>query len=341
MAARLISSVEQAARMLLNGGLVVIPTETVYGLAGRADLPETVSRIFSTKGRPSDHPLIVHVADGAAAMANTWAAHATPVADALAQAFWPGPLTLVLPRGPRAGDNITGGQDTVAIRAPSHPLTREVLQHMDSARPQDAPHGVAAPSANRFGRVSPTTAAHAMSELGEILTPADAILDGGTCDFGVESTIVDCTGDVPRILRPGGVSAEEIAEVCGVNVAHLQPVDSKIRVPGSLASHYAPLATVLVLPDEQSARVELAARYESGVAAVRLGLLAPAHIPTPDNVTRLAAPETNADYARVLYAALREADDRGVSLVVAIPPDDVSGLGAAVIDRLYRAAAPR
>jgi L-threonylcarbamoyladenylate synthase len=124
-------------------------------------------------------------------------------------------------------------------------------------------------------------------------------------------------------------------------VAHLQPVDSKIRVPGSLASHYAPLATVLVLPDEQSARVELAARYESGVAAVRLGLLAPAHIPTPDNVTRLAAPETNADYARVLYAALREADDRGVSLVVAIPPDDVSGLGAAVIDRLYRAAAPR
>ena len=341
MTARLVSSVEQAARILLNGGLVVLPTETVYGLAGRADLPATVARIFSTKGRPSDHPLIVHVADGAAAMANTWAAHATPVAALLAQALWPGPLTVVVPRGPRAGDDVTGGQDTVAIRVPSHPMIREVLQHMDSVRPLDAPHGVAAPSANKFGRVSPTTAAHAMSELGDILTPADAILDGGTCAYGVESTIVDCTADVPRILRPGGVSAEHIAEVCRVSVAQLQPVDTEIRVPGSLASHYAPLATVLVLPDAQSARVELAARLEAGVSAARLGLLALAHIPTPDNVTRLAAPETNADYARVLYAALREADDTGVSLVVAIPPTDASGMGAAVIDRLNRAAASR
>jgi L-threonylcarbamoyladenylate synthase len=339
--AALIRDAGQAARILLDGGLVVLPTETVYGLAGRADLPDTVARIYSTKGRPVGHPLIVHVADGAQAMAGAWAASANPLALKLTEKFWPGPLTVVVPRGPRSGDNVTGGQDTVALRVPSHPLTREVLQCMDELDPAGAPHGVAAPSANRFGHVSPTTSAHAMSELGELLRDTDAILDGGTCAFGVESTIVDCSGTEPAILRPGGVSAEDIAEACGVSVASLRDTDSGIRVPGSLPSHYAPTATVILEPDLLAAEAVLAAMLESGMPAHLQGFLALADVPTPEGVLRLAAPQTNADYARDLYAALRAADDQGLSLVVAIPPADESGMGAAVIDRLRRAAAPR
>lgn len=341
MTAALIRDADHAARILLAGGLVVLPTETVYGLAGRADLPDTVARIYATKDRPVGHPLIVHVGDGVAAMSGTWAASTNPLALTVTEKFWPGPLTVVVPRGPRAGDNVTGGQDTVAIRVPSHPLTRAVLQRMDELDLAGAPHGLAAPSANRFGRVSPTTAAHAISELGELLTDTDAILDGGTCAFGVESTIVDCTGTEPKILRAGGVSAEDIAEVCGVSVDSLRGNDSGIRVPGSLPSHYAPHAAVIVEPDLRAAEAVLATAQESGMPAHLQGFLALARVPTPQGVHRLASPDTSADYARDLYAALRSADDHALALVVAIPPADEAGLGAAVIDRLRRAGAPR
>ena len=336
-----ITDVDVAARALLHGALVVLPTETVYGLAARADDRGAVGRIFTTKGRPHRHPLIVHVADGDAALAGVWGRDAAPMARTLAAQFWPGPLTLVVPRGPWTTDEITGGQATVAIRVPAHPIARAVLQRMDEVDPAGAPHGLAAPSANRFGRVSPTTVAHAVEELADSLGDDDVFLDGGPCEVGVESTIVDCTGAVPRILRPGGVSAEEIAAACGCAVDVVIDGHSEVRVPGSMPSHYAPKARVIVAPDLAAAMSLVAASNEAGGSSAKVGLLAPAEYPTPEGLARLAEPETTEEYARVLYAALRAADDRGLAVVVAVPPEESDGLAAAVRDRLQRSAAPR
>lgn len=333
--------IDEAAQALLDGALVVLPTETVYGLAARADDLAAVQRIYSVKGRPAGHPLIVHVADGLGALSGTWGADATPLARALAEEFWPGPMTLVVPRGPRTPDMVTGGQATVAIRVPSHPIAAAVLRRMDELDPQGAPHGVAAPSANVFGRVSPTRLEHAAAELADRLSPADVLLDGGPSEVGVESTIVDCTGDLPRILRPGGVTAEEIAAACGCSADQVRNGPSEIRVPGSLPSHYAPAARVILSPDLSAAMALLIAQAETGSPTVRIGLIAPAHEPTPEGIERLAAPATSDDYARDLYAALRRADEAGLSLVVAIPPGEDDGPVEAVLDRLQRAAAPR
>lgn len=333
--------IDIAARALLDGALVVLPTETVYGLAARADDPVAVQRIYEVKGRPPGHPLIVHVADGLAALSGTWGAQETPLARTLATEFWPGPLTLVVARGPRTPDIVTGGQSTVAIRVPSHPVAAAVLRRMDECDPAGAPHGVAAPSANRFGRVSPTTYRDAHSELAHRLASGDVILDGGRCEIGVESTIVDCTGSLPRILRPGGVTAEDIGEASGCNADQVRDGETNIRVPGSLPSHYAPDAAVVISPDLNAAVAFLMAHVEAGASGQRIGLIAPAREPTPEGVLRLAAPPTSEDYARDLYAALRRADAEGLALVLAIPPQEDGGPVDAVLDRLHRAAAPR
>lgn len=333
-----------AAAALLDGGLVILPTETVYGLAGRADDPSAVARLYAAKGRPLGHPVIVHVADAASALSsdspNAWVRDVPDYARALAEEFWPGPLTLVLPRAERAGDHVTGGQDTVGIRVPGHDLARSVIAAMDTAEPDSAPHGVAAPSANRFGRVSPTTFGHAWSELGDALDPErDSVLDGGACSVGVESTIVDCTGPAPRVLRPGAVSIADVERVTGLlteDNAH------GIRVPGALPSHYAPQAHLVLATDEDSLLAYADAALEGGTAAPNIGVIAPPAFAVPDGVQWLLRVEDSSQYAHDLYAALHQADAVEVDLIIAVLPDsDPEGVGDAIIDRLRRAAAPR
>ena len=312
------TDVDRAAAAIRAGGLVGMPTETVYGLAADAENVTAVARVFAIKGRPADHPLIVHIAD--AGQLDAWARDVPGYARRLAEALWPGPLTLVLARTPRAGVHVTGGQDTVGLRAPAHPVAAALLAAVGG--------GLAAPSANRFGRVSPTTAAHVITELGSLLDPdRDVVLDGGPSRVGVESAIVDCTGPAPVVLRPGAVDAAQIARVGGVPVSQ-RP--SAARAPGTLASHYAPLAQIVIASDADQAR-ELLGPLD--------GLLATADVPTPPGVVRLSAPADAAGYARVLYAALREADALGLTRVVAVPPSS-TGIGEAVTDRLTRAATP-
>lgn len=331
-----------AGAALLQGALVVLPTETVYGLAGRADDPAAVARIYAAKGRPSEHPVIVHVAQDALdpAVPGAWVSSAPDYARALAAACWPGPLTLVLPRSTRATDDITGGQDTVALRVPSHPLARAVLEAMDVLDPAGAPHGVAAPSANRFGHVSPTTLEHALTDLTDRLAPGDLALDGGPCTIGVESTIVDCTGARPRVLRPGGIGIAEIERMTGLEA--IDGGSSRIRVPGALPSHYAPAATLALAGDAEAMTAYVDAAVEGGLDGARIGVIAPADLAHPSGTQRLLAPATQDDYARGLYAALRRADADGITFVVAVLPEpDAEGVSEAVTDRLRRAAAPR
>ena len=309
-----------AAANLLAGGLVAFPTETVYGLGADACNTDAVARIFAVKGRPTDHPLIVHVAsmDGL----GDWADDVPGYAIALARDYWPGPMTLVVRRSGLAGDFVTGGQDTVGVRVPDHPVALGLLEAFVRA----GGRGVAAPSANRFGNVSPTTAQAVSDELGDYLADGDQILDGGACDVGVESTIIDCTGDVPKILRPGAITAQMIADSTGLEVVGQtsdgEAVDTQvIRVSGSLEAHYAPAATVVL--------------DQSPVAGQ--GFIAMADVVAGDGVVRLAAPTTHDDFARVLYAALRAADEQGLATVVVQQPVG-EGIAVAIRDRLKRAA---
>ena len=307
-----------AAAVLASGGLVAFPTETVYGLGADACNAAAVARIYLVKGRPADHPLIVHVAsiDGL----GDWADDVPGYAIALARDYWPGPMTLVVRRSGLAGDFVTGGQDTVGVRVPNHPVALGLLEAFVRAGGK----GVAAPSANRFGNVSPTSAQAVAAELGDYLADGDQILDGGACDVGVESTIIDCTGDAPKILRPGAVTAQMIDACTGLHV--VGPVDAAvdsavIRVSGSLDSHYAPMATVVL------DQTPLAGQ----------GFIAMADVVAPDGVVRLAAPTTHDDFARVLYAALRSADEQGLATVVVQQPQG-DGIAIAIRDRLKRAA---
>ena len=317
--ALLTSDVDLAVRLLRAGGLVALPTETVYGLGADAEDAAAVARVYAAKGRPADHPLIVHLAD-AEALHDGWAVEVPSYALLLAAACWPGPLTLVLARGPRAGDHVTGGQGTVGLRVPAHPVAHALLVAFGG--------GVAAPSANRFGRVSPTDSAHVLDELGDVLEPGrDAVLVGAASDVGVESTIVDCTGAAPRLLRPGAVGVEEIEAVTGLDV---QAADTSVRAPGTLATHYAPSAQV-VLADADSVM------HAVSSASAPVALLAPADVATPEGVVRLASPADSSAYARALYAALREADARAVRTVVAVAPAE-GAIADAVLDRLRRAA---
>lgn len=322
---------EIAATALAAGHLAALPTETVYGLGARADLPRAVARVFAAKGRPADHPLIVHVADATAL--DRWADLVPLSARALAEAFWPGPLTVVVRRAAGVSDAVTGGQSTVAVRVPAHPIVRAVLARLGELV-GDAAVGVAAPSANRFGRVSPTTADHVAAEFAGVLSGEDVLLDGGPSPVGVESTIVDLTGPAPIILRPGGIDRAAIEEVTGRRCAGV----SAVRAPGTLASHYAPQARVrLVEPGRLNDAVDAAVAELELSDRARVGVLALVGEVTPTGVVRLSEPVDAGDYARVLYAALREADALGLACVLAVaPPAD--GIGAAVVDRLRRAA---
>ena len=308
------SAMADAAANLLAGNLVAFPTETVYGLGADACNADAVARVYSVKGRPADHPLIVHVAS--MDVLGDWASDVPEYAISLARDFWPGPMTLIVKCSALAGDFVTGGQDTVGIRVPDHAIALGLLLSFA----QIGGKGIAAPSANRFGNVSPTTAQAVEDELSEYLADADQILDGGPCQVGVESTIVDCTGDVPRILRPGAVTAEMINESTGLAVVG-NVGNAEIRVSGSLDSHYAPVAKVVF--------------HQPPVAGQ--GFIAMADVPTPDGVVRLAAPKTHDEFARVLYAALRAADEQKLQTVVVAQPQG-AGIAIAIRDRLKRAA---
>jgi len=310
-----------AAQALKDGSLVAFPTETVYGLGADATNAAAVARIYEVKGRPSNHPLIVHIAD--LKYLDQWISDIPEYAIALARKFWPGPMTLILRRSELAKDFITGGQDTVGIRIPDNSLALGLLEAFHNL----GGTGIAAPSANRFGQVSPTTAEAVREELSDYLAATDLVLDGGPSEVGLESTIIDCTGKLPRILRPGAITVEMIEEVTGVKVANSfteQLSISKheeIRVSGSLENHYAPKAKVFL--DQQP--------------MVGSGFIALEDIETPDGVIRLASPISVEDFARVLYAALREGDYQHLdSIYIAQPTGD--GLAIAIRDRLSRAA---
>jgi L-threonylcarbamoyladenylate synthase len=302
-----------AAQQLKSGTLVAFPTETVYGLGADATNSQAVARIYAVKGRPADHPLIVHLAD--AQDISEWAAEIPDYSIDLARSFWPGPMTLVLTRSELAKDFITGGQATVGLRVPDHTLALAFLNAFKAIGGK----GVAAPSANRFGHVSTTTAKAVHEELGEYLAPDDLILDGGPSQVGVESTIIDCTGDAPRILRPGAITVEMVEAVTGVKVVNREDV---IRVSGSLENHYSPDAHVVL----------------DGHPRPGDGFIALSDYPTPEGAIRLASPINNDDYARRLYEALREADAQGIEQVVVIQPEG-EGIATAIRDRLKRAAA--
>jgi len=302
-----------AAQKLKDGHLVAFPTETVYGLGADATNETAVAQIYAAKGRPADHPLIVHV-HSMAAMGD-WADEIPAFAIALARDFWPGPMTLILNRSTFAQDFITGGQNSVGIRVPDHVVALALLNAFHGLGGK----GIAAPSANRFGHVSPTTAQAVKDELGSYLNEQDQILDGGPCTVGVESTIIDCTGEVPKILRPGAITAEMITASTGLEA--LDSTGTLIRTSGSLDAHYAPAA--LVLLDQQP----LAGQ----------GFIALATTKTPKDVIRLASPNNDVEFAQSLYASLRKADELGLSHVVFEQPTG-SGIAVAIRDRLMRAA---
>jgi L-threonylcarbamoyladenylate synthase len=308
-----------AAQKLKDGHLVAFPTETVYGLGADATNKTAVAQIYAAKGRPADHPLIVHV-HSMQAMGD-WAEEIPAYAIDLARDFWPGPMTLILNRSSLAQDFITGGQNSVGIRVPDHVVALALLNAFHAIGGK----GLAAPSANRFGHVSPTTAQAVKDELSSYLNEQDQILDGGPCTVGVESTIIDCTGDMPKILRPGAITAEMITTSTGLDVVASTDLNDsaqeKIRVSGSLEAHYAPAAQVLL--DQQP----LAGQ----------GFIALATTPTPKDVVRLASPSNDGEFAQSLYASLRKADELGLSHVVIEQPTG-SGIAVAIRDRLMRAA---
>ena len=324
-----------AAEKLASGALVAFPTETVYGLGGDACNADAVAGIYSVKGRPSDHPLIVHISS--MQRMEDWAEEIPEYAIKLARDYWPGPMTLVLKRSSLAKDFITGGQNTVGVRVPDHVVALALLEAFENIGGK----GVAAPSANRFGQVSPTTAAAVVGEIGEYLDSADQIIDGGACAVGVESTIIDCTGDAPRILRPGAITVAMIEESSGQIVVKasnsfidaqegaestsasnlISSAATGIRVSGSLENHYAPAAKVLLCETPTPGQ----------------GFIAHIKMETPAGVIRLASPHNDEEFAQILYSALREADAQGLKEVVVMQPIGI-GIAVAIRDRLARAA---
>ena len=324
--------IDKAVANLLAGNLVAFPTETVYGLGADACNSQAIARIYEVKGRPADHPLIVHIA-GMEKLPE-WTNNIPAYATKLAHDFWPGPMTLVLQRSELASDFITGGQNTVGIRVPDHPLALALLRVFANA----GGRGIAAPSANRFGQVSPTDVVAVKDELGTYLSDEDMILDGGVCQVGLESTIIDCTGNLPRVLRPGAISEAMIDESTGIFKIFLieesasksdnrtlhngTPINSEtIRVSGSLTNHYAPFAKVIL----------------SDTSIPGQGLIALESIETPYGVIRLASPHDDEEFAKVLYSALRKADTLGLMEVIVVPPTG-TGIAVAIRDRLLRAA---
>ncbi len=325
-----------AVATLRRGQLVAMPTETVYGLAANATDDAAVARIFAAKGRPANHPLIVHVADGAGVAAF---AHEVPAfANQLMARFWPGPLTLILPRRSGVAAACAGGQDSIGVRCPAHPVAQALLRLAADA----GITGLAAPSANRFGRISPTTAQHVAEELGHDLL----ILDGGACQVGIESTIVDCTRGAPVLLRPGMIGVGDLEAACGLPVLDSTaptPTDAvQPRASGTLDSHYAPAATVRLMDHGQlQAALDLlkGAALPAGVPTMAVYHRSDLKLRGSNLLTR-RMPGEAARCAQELFAALRDLDKTGVKLIwVESPPDDPSWDG--VRDRLERASAPR
>ena len=307
------SEISIAAKSLEEGHLVSFPTETVYGLGADACNKRAVARIYNVKGRPIDHPLIVHI-HSIVGLA-PWVIQPPEYALQLANAFWPGPMTLILKRSSLAQDFITGGQDSVGIRVPNHPKALALLEFFHELGGK----GIVAPSANRFGGVSPTTAKAVKDEIQQYLTAQDLIIDGGDCEIGIESTIIDCTDDNPRILRSGAISKEMINECTGLEVS--EATGTLIRVSGSLESHYAPKAAVVL----------------DQIPKIGEGYIALEIYETTLGVIRLAAPRNNEEFAQCLYAALHEADVRQIETVVVRQPKG-EGISIAIRDRLRRAS---
>jgi L-threonylcarbamoyladenylate synthase len=311
------SVIKDAATSLINGNLVAFPTETVYGLGADATNKDAIARIYEVKGRPVGHPLIVHISS--LVNLDKWASDIPEYAVNLARAFWPGPMTLILPRTDLTKDFITGGQDSVGVRIPAHTVAIELLKEFES----QGGLGVAAPSANRFGAVSPTTAKAVELELGSFLSSSERILDGGNCEVGIESTIIDCRSKNALILRPGAVTFEMIQEVCEItiDIDLKNSLEKKIKVSGLLESHYSPNAEVHI----------------HGTPVKGEGLIALNSIVTPKGVVRLASPKTIEEYAQILYTAFRLADKKGLKRVFVVPPTG-NGISVAINDRLIRAA---
>ena len=304
----------QSAEKLIQGNLVAFPTETVYGIGADAMNKDAVARMYQVKNRPASHPVIVHIAE--LNDVDYWAKDVPEYAINLMRDFWPGPMTLLLKRREVAGDFLTGAQEIVGLRIPANSLALGLLNEFKALGGK----GIAAPSANRYGAVSPTTAEAVSQELSEYLLPDDQILDGGPCLVGVESTIIDCSSDNPMILRPGSVSAEMIEESTGIILA--EAGEKKIRTSGSDKQHYAPKAKVIIDGQSQSGE----------------GLIAMSGVATPEGVIRLAEPKSIEEYARALYAALRQGDSQNLESIRIIPPDG-QGLAVAIRDRINRAAA--
>jgi len=309
------SIIKDAAIALKEGHLVAFPTETVYGLGADATNEKAVARIYEVKGRPTDHPLIVHISS--IELLDKWARDIPEYAIKLARAFWPGPMTLILPRTALAKDFVTAGQNNVGIRVPEHTVALELLKEFEA----QGGLGVAAPSANRFGKVSPTTSEAVVDELGNYLSPNDQILNGGSSQIGIESTIIDCTKDVPVILRPGYITSEMIENFLFLDLAKFNAVSNNVKSPGLLGAHYSPTAQVIL----------------NGVPQPGDGFIALADIPTPSGTVRLASPKNNTEYAHYLYSALRLADRKGIKTVHVIPPVQ-QGVGVAINNRLIKSA---
>ena len=307
------AAIKDAATSLINGDLVAFPTETVYGLGADAANEIAIKKIYQVKGRPFDHPLIVHISN--LQYLDRWAREIPEYAIKLARSFWPGPMTLILPRKQLAKDFITGGQDNVGIRIPDQPLALALLSQFE----QQGGMGVAAPSANRFGKLSPTTAKAVEAELGAFLDSKDLILDGGSCEVGVESTIIDCTSQRPIILRPGAITHSMIFDATGIAPDASNKVDTKAS--GLLESHYSPSAKVILDQTPQAGD----------------GFIALSNIKTPEGVIRLGSPKNNTEYAKLLYQALRSADEQQIKTIHAHLPtgDDIA---LAIIDRLTKSS---
>jgi len=310
------SALKEAAASLMAGNVVAFPTETVYGLGADASNQQAVARIYEVKGRPTNHPLIVHISS--INNLDKWAKDIPAYAVKLARNFWPGPMTLILPRTDLAKDFITGGQNNVGIRVPAHTVALSLLKEFEA----QGGIGVAAPSANRFGKVSPTCADDVKAELYDYLNSKDLILDGGLSFIGVESTIINCINTMPSILRPGAITATMINNLLGIQIEVFAKNDSdQIRAPGLLESHYSPKARVFL----------------SGTPAIGDGFIALSKFPTPPGVIRLTSPATNEEYARTLYQGLRLADSKKLSKVFVIEPAG-NDIAVAVCDRLQKAA---
>jgi len=307
------SAIKDAATALINGDLIAFPTETVYGLGADATNKSAVNKIYKAKGRPSDHPVIVHISN--LENLDLWARNIPEYAIKLARSYWPGPMTLILPRTDLAKDFITGGQNNVGLRIPNQEVALALISEFEKL----GGYGIAAPSANRFGAVSPTTAQAVEAELGEYLSANDQILDGGSCEVGVESTIIDCTGSTPIILRPGAITAAMIFAATALEPISTNKVE--IKAPGLLESHYSPKAKVIL--DQTPERGD--------------GFIALSNIKTPEGVIRLASPKNNEEYAKVLYQALRNADAQQIKTVHAQLPIG-NDIAVAIRDRLTKSA---